>query len=447
MLEIFLNNGAKRILKILEAAGFSAYVVGGAVRDSLMGAVPSDTDIATSARPQQVKALFGHTIDTGIKHGTVTVIENKTGYEVTTFRCESDYRDSRRPEHVAYITDIHTDLKRRDFTINAMAYRPGEELIDDFGGTEDLKNGIIRTVGVPEERFKEDALRMLRAVRFAACLNFEIEPETYKAIKKCSVLIKNISAERILGEMNKILLSDYPGKIRLLYDTGLLRYIISDLCVCFETEQNNKYHIYNVGDHIIKAVENTPNDLILRWAALLHDIGKPESKSKDANGIYHFYGHHRESVKMADSILHRLRMDNDSIHDILILIENHDVRIDSGDVAVKRMMARTGEQLFLKLLILQEADNRAKNPSFLPEKLARLDSVYNKYQRIIAEGQPYTMQHLKINGRDLIKLGFKTGREVGDTLKGLLDEVLIDPSLNSREYLIKRAIQMKRKRD
>lgn len=443
---MLLSKGAQHILTSLEETGFEAYVVGGAVRDALMGKVPSDYDIATNAHPKDVKAIFGRTIDTGLKHGTVMVIENKTGFEVTTYREETGYRDMRHPDSVNYVDELSVDLKRRDFTINAMAYNPKRGIVDNFGGQEDIDKKIIRCVGIPEERFKEDALRMLRAIRFAACLDFELAEDVTKAIRKCAVLIKNVSYERILGEINKILLCDKPSKMKLLYETGLMKYIIPELCNCFDTVQNNKYHIYNVGDHIMKAVENTPNDLILRWAALLHDSGKPACLSRDSAGINHFYGHHRESVKIANDVLHKLRMDHDSINDILVLIENHDVRIDTNPASVKRMLARTGENLFLKLLLLQEADNRAKNLKFLDDKLAKLHAVYDQCQRIIAERQPYQISHLLINGRDLIKIGFKAGREIGDVLKLLLDEVVIDPSLNNRDYLIKRAIILKKKR-
>lgn len=446
-MDIVISHGARNILNTLERAGYEAYIVGGAVRDSLMGKIPSDYDIATNAKPKEVKGVFSKTIDTGLKHGTVTVIENKIGYEVTTYRKESGYQDMRHPDSVRYVNSLEMDMSRRDFTINAMAYSPARGFVDKFGGREDIEKKVIRCVGKPELRFKEDALRMLRAVRFAACLGFELAPDVVTAIKKCAVLIKNVSSERIREEMNKILISDHPGRIKLLYETGLMKYIIPELCQCFLTQQNNKYHIYNVGDHIISAVENTPNDLILRWAALLHDVGKPCSLSRDNAGINHFYGHHRESVRIANDVLHKLRMDNESISDILILIENHDVRIDVHAAAVKRMLARTGEELFLKLLLLQEADNRAKNQKFLDDKLSKLHAVYDQCQRIIAERQPYLVSHLAINGKDLIRLGYKTGREIGDTLKFLLDEVIIDPSLNTRDYLIKRALATKKKRN
>jgi len=438
---------ARQVLLRLEEAGYDAYIVGGAVRDSLMGVTPSDYDIATNARPNEIKALFPHTIDTGIKHGTVTVIENKTGFEVTTFRREIGYADMRHPDNVAYVDTIEVDLERRDFTMNAMAYSLTKGFIDIFGGEEDIKSGVIRCVGDSAERFKEDALRMMRCVRFAVCLGFDIDEQTALSIRKYGVLIKNVSSERILTELNKMLLSDNPQRIKLLYDTGLMRYIFPDLCKCFTTEQNNRYHIYDVGEHILKALQHTPEDLILRWSALLHDVGKPACRSQDINGIYHFYGHHKESVKIADDVLHKLRMDKDSLHDILVLIENHDVHIDASSVTVKKMLARTGEVLFFKLLILQEADNMAKNPNYINDKIIKLKAVSDKAQQIIAEGQPYMVSQLQINGRDLIKLGYKTGREIGDVLKFLLDDVLIDPSLNNREYLMKRAVMFRKRSD
>ncbi len=445
-MELEIQAGAAWVLQGLEQAGFAGYVVGGAVRDLVMGKAPHDFDIATNALPQQVKRIFPRTYDTGIQHGTVTVIENKTAYEVTTFRKEGIYRDGRRPENVQFIGDLDADLARRDFTVNAMAYSPSAGLIDRFGGLEDIKKRVIRCVGDPETRFREDALRMLRAVRFAAALDFSIAPETAKAIQKCAVLIKKVSAERVREECNKILLSDRPEDFQVLHRLGLLQYLIPELEACFFVEQRNKYHIYNVGEHIMHAVSETPPDLLLRWAALLHDVGKPRCKSQDTHGIIHFYGHHRESVELSTDILHRLRLDRDTIHDVLILIENHDVRIEPSPPAVKRMMARTGSGLFEKLLLLQEADNKAKNPNFLRDKLARLEAVRRIYREVLAEGQPYLVSDLVINGRDLIKLGFKAGREIGDTLRQLLDEVLTNPALNDRAYLLDRAKALRRKK-
>lgn len=445
-MQLDIQAGTRRIIQTLEQAGYKAYVVGGAVRDLVMEKAPHDIDIATDATPQQVKRLFPRTYDTGLQHGTVTVIENKTAYEVTTFRTETAYTDGRHPDQVVFIRDLDGDLSRRDFTVNAMAYCDRDGLVDKFGGMEDIKNKVIRCVGDPETRFREDALRMLRAVRFAAVLDFTIAPETARAIKKCALLIKRVSAERIREECNKILLSDRPADFRVLHALGLLQYIMPELERCFSVRQHNKYHIYNVGEHILHAVEAAPPDLILRWSALLHDVGKPCCASCDANGVIHFYGHHRESMQIATDVLHRLRFDRESMHSILTLVENHDVRIEPAAPAVKRMMARTGGALFEKLLLLQEADNRAKNSSFLPDKLARLEEIRRIYRTVLAEGQPYLVSDLVINGRDLIKIGLKAGREIGDMLRILLEEVLVNPALNNREYLLERAKELRRRR-
>ena len=445
-MQMIISDGARAVLAKLYAAGYDAYVVGGAVRDSVMGKAPHDYDIATNALPQQVKTVFKTTIDTGLSHGTVTVVEGGVGYEVTTYRQESGYSDSRHPDSVSFVDSIIEDLRRRDFTINAMCCRPETCVCDYFGGLSDIAARLVRTVGNPEERFCEDALRMLRAVRFAAVLGFEIEESTAAAIRKCAVLIRKVSAERILGEMNKILLSDNPMYIMKMHELGLLRYILPELDRCFDTPQRNKYHIYNVGEHILYATAATEKDLTLRWAALLHDIGKPSCMSTDANGIIHFYGHHKDSVILAKDILHRLRVDNDSTRDILALIENHDVRIEPTPPAVKRMLAKLGDKLFLSLLSIQIADNRAKSEKFLPDKLRKIEEVRAVYENVVAEGQPYLLSDLVVNGRDLIKLGFKAGREIGDTLKLLLGEVVISPELNNREYLLRRARELRRKR-
>jgi len=441
-----IESGAVKILERLEEGGFSAYVVGGAVRDLLMGMHPHDYDIATNALPVQVKSLFRKTVDTGIKHGTVMVIENKVGYEVTTFRSDGDYIDGRHPEGVSFITSIEEDLKRRDFTVNAMAYSPGRGLCDYHGGTEDIKSKIIRCVGEPQRRFEEDALRMLRAVRFAVTLGFEIEEETKNAIKKCAPLIKKVSAERIRDELNKILLSYHPEKIVILHEVGLLKYIIPELERCFGEKQRNKYHIYDVGNHIMKALEFVSKDLSVCWAVLLHDIGKPNCSSVDANGIIHFYGHHKESQKIAVDVMHRLRFDNELIQNVSTLVENHDVRIDPQYPPVKRMMAKVGEELFEKLLIIQEADSRAKNPQYIEEKVRRIYNVRMIYQNVLAEHQPYMVSQLAVTGKDLLKIGFKPGREIGDTLRVLLDDVVITPGFNTRDYLLKKAKVLRKKK-
>ena len=443
-MELELKEDVTDILERLRQHGHKAYVAGGAVRDLVMGSEPHDFDIATSARPEEVKRIFDKTIDTGVTHGTVTIIYNKTGYEITTFRRDGEYRDSRHPDRVIYVKNPREDCLRRDFTINAMMYCPGEGVIDRFNGLRDIRRRLIRCVGKPERRFREDALRMLRAVRFSAVLSFRIEEQTRNAIKKCAPLIRRVSRERILEELNKILLSDHPDYFRELHDLGLLQFIIPQLERCFGEEQRNRYHIYDVGEHIMHTVQNTPRDFILRWAALMHDIGKPCCSSTDSAGIIHFYGHHRESRRITVDVLHKLRMDNDSIRDIAILVENHDVRVEPLPASVKRTMARCGPRLFEKLLLLQKADNLAKNEEYLPEKIKRIESLTRIYNEILAEDQPYLVSQLVINGSDLIKLGYRPGRIIGDTLKALIDEVIINPKLNNREYLLNRAAELKK---
>lgn len=445
-MDIKLPENVISILSRLETGGFSAFVAGGAVRDMLMDKLPHDYDIATNAKPQETKRLFARTIDTGIKHGTVTVVENKTGYEITTFRHDGAYKDGRHPESVDFVNSAKEDCARRDFTINAMMYSPRTGVVDYFGGQKDIERRIIRCVGNPEQRFMEDALRMLRAVRFSAALSFKIEDATWKAIKKCAMLIKRVSSERILEEINKILLSENPDYMRKLHECGLLRYIMPELERCFGEEQRNKYHIYDVGEHIMQTLKNTPPDMTLRWAALMHDIGKPCCASTDQNGIIHFYGHHRESCRIAVDLLHRLRMDSNSIHDISVLVENHDVRVEPSQPAVKRMMSRTGEALFEKLMLLQTADNSAKNPEYFPDKKRKIDDAYMIYKEILAERQPYLVAHLAVNGKDLIRIGYRPGREIGDTLKRLIDMVIINPELNTREYLLGEAKKLKKRK-
>ena len=435
-----LPQGVFDILSILNSKDFEAYVTGGTVRDLVMGQLPYNYTISTNAQPGDIETLFKNTINSSADMGIVTVIINGIGYNVST------YRNKHTDVSKGFAKELLSDLSGRDFTINAMGWSPKSGLIDPFGGCEDIKSGIIRTVENPEKRFSEDSVRMLRAIRFSAALGFEIEAETAAALKKYAHLIKTASPERVLGEINKILISphpDYIGKEPCLY---LTEYIIPELNVCFKTPQRNKYHIYNVGEHILHAVSETKKNLILRWATLLHDIGKPVCMSRDHAGIIHFFGHHRDSARIAANILSRLKMDSDMSRDIVTLIENHDVRIEPSPPAVKRMLTKVGDKLFLNLLSLQIADNLAKNPQFFPDKKHKLDEVRRIYETVLAEGQPYQISHLVVNNRDLIKLGFKAGREMGDTLKVLLGEVIITPELNTREYLLKRAKELRKKK-
>ena len=420
------------VLSRIENAGHTAYIAGGTVRELIMNEQPASYVIVTDASREKIKQLFRKRIDDYNKKSCITVIENKMAFDIF-YPCEDNLE-----------TGIDKLLGSFDFTINSVAYNPKTGIYDPYSGVGDIEKKIIRFTEVSQNMIAEKTIRMLRAVRYKAQLGFEIKPETARIIKKCSMLIKRAASTRVREELDKIIMSKNPGVFSDIHELGLLRYILPELDTCFYVPQKNKYHIYNVGEHIVNAVINAPNDSVVRWAALLHDIGKPECRSVDANGIIHFYGHHRESVRLASEIMRRLKMEAQLAGDILILIENHDVRIDTTSLSVKRMMSRTGAELFEKLLELQEADNRAKNQRYLPDKLNKLNDVRKIYQKVIAERHPYKITDLAVNGRDLNKLGFRPGHEIGDTLQTLLEEVFIDPALNNREYLIMRAKQCRK---
>ncbi|MDD6763603.1 MAG: CCA tRNA nucleotidyltransferase [Clostridiales bacterium] len=440
-MKLNITEGAAGITDRLNKAGYRAYIAGSTVRELLLSMTPNCYEIVTNAAPENIKSLFRHTIDAGIGNNTITVVENKTGYEVTSMYCDNAADDGRCADE-----ERGELCRQRDFTINAVLYNPNEGIVDYYGGRQDMADSLIRCVGDPEQCFRADALGMLRAVRLSAVLDFKIEQQTERAIRKCAVLIKKADHGKIRDELNKILLSKHPDKIRELHRLGLLRFIIPELERCFGEPQKNKYHIYDVGEHIMHTVINTPPDLVLRWSALLHDTGKPCCPSTDANGIIHFYGHHRESRRISVDVLHRLRMDADMIKDIAMLVENHDYRVDANYTAVKRMMSKTGAELFEKLLILQKADNMAKNPAHLPDKLKRIECGLGIYRQVIARKQPYRISDLAVNTRDLINIGVRQGREAGDMLKALLDEVIIKPELNTHAYLLKRAKEIRRGR-
>ena len=428
-----LIEAAQSLLSKLENIGYTAYIAGGTVRELVMNELPVTYTVVTNAPREIIKRLFRKSIDDYNKKRCITVIEKKTAFDIyyVTEECQT-------------VDDV---LSGFDFTVNSMAFSPKYGFYDPFGGMRDIELKTIRFTSFSYESIMQKPVRLLRAVRYCAQLGFEIGEQTAKEIKKLAILIKKSENNKIREELDKIIMSPDPGVFIDLHELGLLKYIMPELDICFSVPQKNKYHIYNVGEHIVAAVVNSPNDPVVRWAALLHDIGKPECKSVDSNGIIHFYGHHRESVRLAADIMRRLRMDSQLSHDILILIENHDVRIEATPVSVKRMMSRTGADLFERLIELQEADNAAKNPKYLADKLSRLNDVRKIYQKVIAERHPYKINDLAVNGRDLNKLGFRPGHEIGDTLQMLLEEVFIDPGLNTREYLLSRARQYKRKRN
>lgn len=435
---IKLPTEVETILNTLNSKGHEAYIVGGCVRDAIMGKLPNDWDITTSAAPEIVKGIFPKTYDTGLKHGTVTVRIDKEYHEVTTYRIEGKYEDHRRPSTVEFVEDINLDLGRRDFTSNAIAYHPKEGFIDPYNGVDDINRGVLRSVRNPRERFEEDALRILRGVRFSAQLGFELEEETLKAMLSCAHLLEHISKERIRDEMLKILLSERPSKFLDMHKWGLLKYVIPEFGECFDTPQNHPHHIYNVGVHTIKAIEHMPNDELLRLTMLLHDIGKPATHTRDIKGIDHFYGHGPKGVEMSKKILRDLRFDNETIKQVSLLVKYHDFHIQEKVTKedIKEVLSEIGPGLFKNLLIIQEADARAQNPDKLEPKLKNLEQITKIFNEVINNNECYSLRDLEVNGSDIINMGIKKGKVVGEILDLLLKLVIKKPSLNDKETLL-----------
>ena len=438
-MELRIPEKAEIILHTLEEAGYEAYVVGGCVRDSILGRSPDDWDITTSAKPEEVKALFRRTVDTGLIHGTVTVMLDKEGFEVTTYRVDGEYEDGRHPKEVSFTASLEEDLKRRDFTINAMAYNPKRGLVDLFGGVQDMENRIIRCVGNPLERFTEDALRILRAVRFSAQLGFSIEGETLKAISVLAPNLKYVSAERIQVELLKLLVSPHPDYLRTAYEAGITKEILPEFDRCMETEQNTPHHCYNVGEHTLQSLLNIRADKVLRLTMLLHDFGKPVVKRTDEDGRDHFKTHGPEGEKMAVSILRRLKMDNDTIRKVRSLIKWHDYRPKGEAVSVRKAASLIGEELFPLYLEVQKSDILAQSTYRREEKLARLTAVSALYEEILDRGQCISLKTMALTGRDLIDAGYTPGKELGEILEKLLVHVLENPEDNKKEILLKLA--------
>ena len=419
---------------------YEAYMVGGCVRDSLLGVEPKDYDITTSAKPEETISLFEKTIPTGLKHGTITVIINSTPYEVTTFRTEGTYLDNRRPSSVDFVTDIKEDLSRRDFTINALAYNENTGLIDYFNGVNDIKNKIIRCVGDADKRFKEDALRMLRAIRFSCQLTFDIEENTLKAIKDNYKLIENISFERIRDEICKILISPNPSRgLELLKDTNLLELILPEINSLVDFSPKCTNHNRNVFTHTLRVIDNTENDLLLRLSALFHDVGKLNTLTPFNNGLFYgFPGHSIEGAIMSKRILSKLRFDNNTIKIVSKLIEHHLVlNVDTmlTKYEVKKLLNDVGKNNISLLFKLQRADiNSLDNPKIFLDKVNYTEKLTNE---ILENNEPLTIKDLDITGEDLISnLGLKPGKIIGDILNYLLDKVLENPNLNSKEILL-----------
>lgn len=434
------------IIKKLHKCSYEAYIVGGCVRDSLLKRKPEDWDITTNASPNEVMNLFESSgykiIPTGIKHGTVTIVIKNTSFELTTYRIDGKYSDKRHPDEVKFTGSLKEDLSRRDFTINALAYNEEEGLIDYFDGISDLKNKIVKCVGDPMKRFSEDALRMMRAYRFAAELNFKIEKSTEDAAFFLNNNIKNISMERIRNEFSKMLLSDNLSQICSLNKCGILKYFIPEYDICEKSEQNNPYHIYGVGRHLIESAQNIDKNLPLRLTMLLHDIAKLECKTADKSGIDHFYCHSYVSCQMAETVLKRMKYDNTTINKVTTLIKYHDAQITDSN-QIKRLLNKIGEKNFRDLLKVKEADIKAQNPEFYESRHIELLNAENKLNIILREKQCFKLKDLKINGKDLIDMGFSKGEKIGTVLNKLLNLVIENPELNDREYLLNFARTLK----
>lgn len=434
---IWLPEKVNKIIFTLQNAGFEAYAVGGCVRDSILERQPEDWDITTSATPEETKALFDKTFDTGIEHGTVTVLLDREGFEVTTYRIDGKYEDSRHPKEVTFTRSLREDLLRRDFTINAMAYNEKEGLVDIFGGLADLKEKRIRCVGDARARFSEDALRILRGIRFAAQLGFAIEDGTRAGMRELAPNLCNISAERIQTELVKMLLSDRPGLLLEAYELGITAQFLPEFDRLMETEQETPHHMYNVGEHTIHAIENVRTDKILRLTMLLHDMGKPALKTIDENGRAHFKKHASESERIAGNVLRRLKFDNDTFRKVTRLVYYHDYRMSAEAKNVRRAMNRIGEDIFPYYMDVQRADVLAQSMYKREEKLQNLDEIEELYDDIVKKGQCVSLKELAVTGRDLIEAGMEPGRRIGDRLNEMLELVIENPELNTKEELLK----------
>jgi hypothetical protein len=444
---VYFSKQIQKILSKIEKHGEEAYLIGGCVRDAFLGISPQDFDITTSATPEQIKEIFRgeKIIETGIKHGTVTVLYEGTEAEITTFRTEAGYSDGRRPDSVSFTSSLFDDTSRRDFTINAIAYNDNTGPVDFHGGIQDIKNKIIRCVGIPEKRFGEDALRILRAIRFASVLDFDIEKRTSDAIHSMSELLYKISAERIASEFSKLICGKAAKKILLEY-SDVISVIIPELIPSIGFDQKNYHHIYDVYTHSVVALDYVRPCITLRLSALLHDCGKPACFTVDENGVGHFSGHPEVSAELSDTILRRLKFDNETRNLIVTLIKNHDRQIEATEKAVKRAMGKLTPEVFFLLIELKRADNMAQAPQYR-QRLLLCDRLEQTANKILKDKECIDRKSLAVNGHDLINIGIKDGKTIGLILEALLDEVIEQKIENQRSPLLDRAVQISKNLD
>lgn len=441
---INIPNNANALIHLLQSYGHSAYVVGGCVRDSILGRNPHDWDICTSATPSEMLEIFKdkRVIETGLQHGTITVVVDGESYEVTTFRIDGDYSDNRRPDSVTFTTNLEEDLSRRDFTINAMAYNDEEGLIDPFGGLEDIKYQKIDCVGRAKHRFEEDALRILRAIRFAAQLEFSIMPETDWQIHQQYKSLRNISKERINSEFSKIAVTNNFCVELLLYK-DVFGLFIPELIDTIGFNQNNSYHDYDVFEHTIHAIENCDStDLTTRLAVFFHDFGKPHCYQDGEDGIRHFKEHGRASCDITDDIMTRLRFDNKTRHDVAELVYYHDATFEIGTKYVKRWLNKIGPEQFKRLLEVRKADIKGQKEGYDKERIKKVEAIEKLLEQVLQEDECFSMKDLAINGNDLINIGYKQGKDLGRVLNILLQMVVDGEIANEKEELLRIAEDM-----
>ena len=442
---IRLPENARYIIDTLRRNGYSCYAVGGCVRDSLLGREPNDWDFTTSAHPNEIERVFAgcRTVNFGKEFGTVEVILDGEQYEITTYRVDGEYSDGRHPDCVSFSSSLADDLSRRDFTVNAMAYNDEDGLVDLYGGRRDLEYGVIRCVGVPSERFVEDALRILRALRFASTMGFTIEPETSDAILKGRKLLSEISAERISSELMKLLCGDNVDFILRRY-RSVIAVFIPELQGTFDFEQHNKHHNRDVYRHTVASVRNIEPDPLLRTVMLFHDIGKPMSQIVDNKGVSHYKNHPILGAAMTEEILRRLCMPKLFIDDVCELIRLHDTRFKPDTVELKRYLNTVGRGRMFRLCKVQRADTLAQSMYLREEKLKNLDAVKAELERIVQSGECYRLSMLAVDGSDLIHLGITQGREIGRVLNELLERVITGELPNDHDALVAAAKEMKR---
>lgn len=442
-MKINIPSDANELIHTLQNHGNSAYVVGGCVRDSIIGRQIHDWDICTSATPDEMLEIFKDkkVIETGLKHGTITVVVKGESYELTTFRIDGKYSDSRRPDSVIFTSSLIEDLKRRDFTINAMAYNDDEGLIDPFGGLEDIEYKKIQCAGSAKDRFGEDALRILRAIRFASQLEFVMTPETSYEINKQYKNLKNISIERINSEFCKIAASrDFCVEMVLYKDVFAL--FIPELKDMFEFQQNNPYHDYDVYSHTVHSIEHCKSDnLVVRLAAFFHDIGKPHSFQDGEDGIRHFKGHGKVSADITDNIMKRLKFDNETRNNVVELVYYHDATFEVGKKYVRRWINKIGVEQFRRLLEVRKADILGQKESYEQYRINKVNNIKQILEEVLREETCFTLKDLAVNGNDLMSIGYKENKELGNTLNELLRLVIDEECPNKKEKLLEVAIE------